>query len=136
MSADDQREQRGLDLDELTERWLKVCGYCDAGLPMGCSCCADDPRPAMRELIAAARERDQLRAEIESQKRAVDRWNAALREAKEQRDLAVARAIRYAEGLRTFHGHAALGPKPYCEPDKYIACEAEAWLDEQQGRAT
>lgn len=39
------------DLEAIKAKWLGMCGACDAGLPMGCSCTGDDPRPVMLLLI-------------------------------------------------------------------------------------
>lgn len=43
------------DLGELrakAEHFLVQCGACDAGLPMGCVCSPDDPRPVIADLLA------------------------------------------------------------------------------------
>lgn len=40
-----------IDLDAITERWLQICGPCDAGLPMGCSHPDADYRPVMAALV-------------------------------------------------------------------------------------
>lgn len=40
-----------IDLDAIAEKWLKPCGSCDAGLPMGCTCSQEDFRPDMLRLV-------------------------------------------------------------------------------------
>lgn len=42
--------------------FLNVCGSCDAGLPMSCTCPTGDYRPVMLDLV---REVEALRAELE-----------------------------------------------------------------------
>lgn len=41
-----------LDLDAVRETWLRPCGSCDAGLPMGCTHpTGEDYRPVMARLV-------------------------------------------------------------------------------------
>ena len=40
------------DLLRRAEPWTKLCGPCDGGLPMPCSCPADDPRIIISRLVA------------------------------------------------------------------------------------
>lgn len=40
-----------LDLEGIRHTWLKLCGSCDAGLPMGCTCPDDDPRNVIKALV-------------------------------------------------------------------------------------
>lgn len=47
-----------LDLDAISEKWLQICGACDAGIGE-CNHPADDHRPVMLELV---REIERLRA--------------------------------------------------------------------------
>lgn len=47
-----------LDLNEVRP-WLRLCGSCDAGLPMGCTCPSADPRPMILRLV---QEIERLRA--------------------------------------------------------------------------
>lgn len=47
-----------LDLDRIYEQWLNMCGSCDAGLPMSCTCPDDDPRSV---ILALVREVERLR---------------------------------------------------------------------------
>lgn len=58
-----------LDLAAIKAEWLNVCGSCDAGLPMACSCPAGDPRGVIAALVALVErrtsERDALRAAVE-----------------------------------------------------------------------
>jgi hypothetical protein len=35
---------------DIRKRWLQVCGSCDAGLPMSCSCSEPDPRGVISAL--------------------------------------------------------------------------------------
>jgi septal ring factor EnvC (AmiA/AmiB activator) len=50
-----------IDLDAIAEKWLKLCGYCDAGLPMGCTCTGDDPRSDIQRLAHFIRaQQDQI----------------------------------------------------------------------------
>lgn len=41
-----------LDLDAIARKWLSLCGACDAGLPMGCTCTGDDPRGLIQEMVS------------------------------------------------------------------------------------
>lgn len=48
-------------LDGVRDKWLKLCGSCDAGQPMNCVCTQDDPRTVIQELVQVARQlREQL----------------------------------------------------------------------------
>lgn len=40
-----------LDLPEIHRKWLHLCGSCDAGLPMDCTCTGDDPRAEILRLV-------------------------------------------------------------------------------------
>lgn len=40
-----------LDLDNIRRLWLNQCGYCDAGLPMNCTCPRDDHRHVIAEMV-------------------------------------------------------------------------------------
>jgi hypothetical protein len=42
----------GFDLDAIKAKWLSLCGYCDAGMPTGCTCTGDDPRTTIAALVA------------------------------------------------------------------------------------
>jgi hypothetical protein len=48
-----------LDLDVIRP-WFTLCGPCDAGLPMACTCPQGDPRPIVAKLVA---EVERLRAD-------------------------------------------------------------------------
>lgn len=50
-----------LDLDAI-EPWLRLCGTCDAGLPVACTCQHGDYR---RPMLALVREVKRLRKENE-----------------------------------------------------------------------
>lgn len=39
-------------------RHVSLCGPCDGGLPMACTCATVDPRETISELIAAVREQN------------------------------------------------------------------------------
>lgn len=55
------------------ERLLVQCGSCDGGLPMGCACSTDDPRPviaALLDALAAVRREAEQKALTES----ADTW--------------------------------------------------------------
>jgi hypothetical protein len=45
--------------------FLELCGSCDAGLPMNCTCPSEDYRPVMLELV---REIERLRARAEGKR--------------------------------------------------------------------
>lgn len=47
----DQIEQRATE----AERHVSLCGPCDGGLPMACTCPKDDPRDAIAGLVTVAR---------------------------------------------------------------------------------
>ena len=40
-----------LDLSAIRRKWLHLCGSCDAGLPMSCTCTQDDPRQQILVLV-------------------------------------------------------------------------------------
>lgn len=40
-----------LDIWAIRAKWLRMCGHCDAGLPMGCDCPPDDERNVIMELV-------------------------------------------------------------------------------------
>lgn len=44
-----------VDLDAIEAKWLQQCGPCDGGLPMGCVCPDEDPRPVIASLVDALR---------------------------------------------------------------------------------
>jgi hypothetical protein len=63
-----------IDLDAIAEKWLKLCGHCDAGLPMGCTCTGDDPRSDIQRLAHFIRaQQDQ----IEQQNQELD-WQVGI----------------------------------------------------------
>ena len=84
MTTPDPRAQRDtLDLDDI-KPWLNICGGCDAGLPMSCTCPDGDPRPVMARLVAeierqrgelaeVTRQRDEARAERDAMTEVADR---------------------------------------------------------------
>ena len=39
------------ELKAISDKWLQVCGQCDAGLPMNCCCPDEDPRPIILTLV-------------------------------------------------------------------------------------
>lgn len=50
------------DTEEITAKWLQVCGACDVGMPeYGCTHPAEDYRPVLLKLL---RERDEARDEM------------------------------------------------------------------------
>lgn len=53
-----------LDLDAIKAEWLELCGYCDVGLPMGCTCPSGDYRPVMFSLVA---EVERLKALVQAE---------------------------------------------------------------------
>lgn len=55
-----------INVDEALERakpWATMCGSCDLGLPMKCTCAQGDPRPIVAELINVV---TQLQAETKT----------------------------------------------------------------------
>lgn len=40
------------DVVERAKPWLALCGSCDAGLPMSCTCPDGDPRQVISDLVA------------------------------------------------------------------------------------
>lgn len=40
-----------IDLQEIRDKWLGICGYCDAGQSMACTCAHGDPRVLISELV-------------------------------------------------------------------------------------
>lgn len=40
-----------LDLRKIRSEWLSLCGSCDAGLPMSCTCPDGDPRAVILKLV-------------------------------------------------------------------------------------
>jgi hypothetical protein len=40
-----------VDTDAIREKWLQLCGSCDAGLPMNCTHPDEDYRPVMATLV-------------------------------------------------------------------------------------
>lgn len=57
-----------LDTSAIRAKWLRVCGNCDAGLMMACTCEIDDPRSAIEVLC---NEVDYLSAQVDILKRGV-----------------------------------------------------------------
>jgi hypothetical protein len=53
------RERPAEDILAASEPFMRMCGSCDAGLPMNCSCPPGDPRPIVSRLAA---EVERLRA--------------------------------------------------------------------------
>jgi hypothetical protein len=53
------RERPAGDILAAAEPFMRVCGSCDAGLPMNCTCPPGDPRPIVSRLVA---EIERLRA--------------------------------------------------------------------------
>lgn len=57
------------ELQAIEQKWLQMCGYCDAGLPMECTHPVDDYRPVILRLLHDLRayraHRDQIMAERE-----------------------------------------------------------------------
>lgn len=57
-----------MNLEDVREQWLNLCGSCDAGLAMNCTCPAEDPRTVIAKLVReveAARERTSFLANRE-----------------------------------------------------------------------
>jgi hypothetical protein len=52
-----------LDSDRI-QQWLRLCGSCDAGLPMNCTCPKDDVRPVIADLVAEVKHLRALIAEV------------------------------------------------------------------------
>lgn len=50
-----------VDIDNVTDVWLQVCGSCDAGLNQNCTCKEGDYRPVMMSLV---KEVEHLRAKV------------------------------------------------------------------------
>lgn len=61
-------------LVRIEDAWSKICGPCDGGLPMGCSCPSDDPRTIIGWLIGHIKvltDQDALRRDVLNQQRAL-----------------------------------------------------------------
>lgn len=63
----DNRGRTAPDLDAIEQKWLQMCGACDAGAPTYCRCPNEDVRPAMSALVDEIR---RLRSDSTS-----DKWH-------------------------------------------------------------